>query len=334
MIKIAHLWERLVSWENLIEAAFKAGRGKRFRPDVAAFNARIEEELFRLRDKLTSGAYRPGPYRTFRVRDGKERIISAAPYRDRVVHHALCNVIEPIWEQRFIHDSYACRPGKGTHAAADRYQEFSRRGRFVLQCDISKYFPSIDHEILMGEIHRVVADRDVLRLVGCILGTHGDAGLLWPAGKGLPLGNQTSQFFGNVYLDRFDHWIKEDRHRRFYLRYVDDFVIVGDSAIELQKLLKEIREYLVTLGLAIHPRKCRVFPVSEGCDFVGYRIWPTHRRLRRHSGYRFRRRFRAMRKAMARGAITAEEIRPHVMSWIGHARHADTWRLRQSILLS
>jgi retron-type reverse transcriptase len=326
------LWDRLTSWENLLEAARKAERGKRLRGDVAQFNSRREQELLRLREELRRELYRPGGYRRFRIREGKPRLISAAPYRDRVVHHALCSVLEPIWEKRFIRDSYACRPGKGTHAAADRYQQFSRRARYVLQCDIRRYFDSIDHAILWNQIGRHVRDEAVRRLVGTILATHGSLGWLWPAGRGLPLGNQTSQFFANVYLDPFDHWIKEELRRRFYVRYVDDFAVLGQTRRELWDVAERAQERLGALGLRLHARKCRVFPVGEGCDFVGYRIWPTHRRLGRHSGYRFRRRYRRLIRAIYDGRLRSGAARAHVAAWIGHARHADTWGLRQAIL--
>jgi retron-type reverse transcriptase len=331
MKRARNLWSCVTSYENLLAAAEAAARGKRFRRDVAAFDSRREEEVARLRAELLDGSYRPGPYRDWLLREGKPRLISAAPFRDRVVHHSLCRVLEPLWERRFIPDSYACRPGKGTHAAADRYQEFSRRAPYVLQCDIRKYFPSIDHTILWEEIARVVGDREVLRLVATILATRGDGGLLWPSGKGLPLGNQTSQLFANVYLDRFDHWMKETLRRRFYLRYVDDFTVLGESARELGEVREAVRERLTGLGLTLHPVKQRIYPVTEGCDFVGYRIFPTHRLLRRHSGYRFRRRLRGMARGFARGALSPADVRSRVASWVGHAEHADTWGLRRTI---
>jgi retron-type reverse transcriptase len=186
MKRARNLWSCVTSYENLLAAAEAAARGKRFRPDVAAFDARREEEVARLRAELLGGSYRPGPYRDWLLREGKPRVISAAPFRDRVVHHALCRVLEPLWERRFIPDSYACRPGKGTHAAADRYQVFSRRAPYVLQCDIRKYFPSIDHTILWEETARVVGDREILDLVALILRTRGDGGSSGRPGRGFP----------------------------------------------------------------------------------------------------------------------------------------------------
>lgn len=274
-----NLWPQLISWENLLLAAELAEKGKRRNDNVARFNLNRERELLRLQEDLATKRYRHGRYRDFWVHERKPRLISAAPYRDRVVHHALCNVIEPLFDRTFIHDSYACRVSKGTHAAADRYTRFSRKNRYVLKGDIRRYFPSIDHSTLYRELRRKIADEEVLWLIRLILATKNDDGLLWPSGKGIPIGNLTSQFFANIYLNRFDHWMKEDMRCRYYIRYVDDFVILSDNRRWLQSLIDPIRERLGTLELKVHPKKCNVFPVSRGCDFMGYCIWPTHRML-------------------------------------------------------
>lgn len=325
------LFPRICVFSNLQEAARKARRGKRLRREVYEFEARLEDNLIQLQRELEALTWQPGPYREFYVQESKRRLICAAPYRDRVVHHALCNVIEPLFERSFIFDSYACRKGKGTHAAADRYTEFSRKARYVLKCDIARYFPSVRHDVLFGKLARRIADRDVLWLCEQIIRSRGDDGLLWPSGQGIPIGNQTSQFFANVYMNGFDHWMKETMRRRFYIRYVDDFVVLGDSKRELHELVPEIEAKLGTYGLTLHARKRTVFPVSEGCDFMGYRIWPTHRRLRPQNGYRFQRRLKAMARDYRAGEETRAHIHASVMSWIGHAAHADTWGLRRAV---
>jgi retron-type reverse transcriptase len=201
---------------------------------VARFFFRLEPELVRLQEELTSMTYRPGPYRTFTIYEGKARQISAAPFRDRVVHHALTGILEPIFERSFIHDSYACRKGKGTHAAVDRCQQLARRHAYVLKADVRRFFPSIDHVILKNQIARRIKDPRVLWLVNTIV-DHSNPQLpaiMWFPGddlftpierrRGLPLGNQTSQFFANVYLDALDHFVT-DRLRFSYVRYVDAF---------------------------------------------------------------------------------------------------------------
>ena len=327
-----NLYPRIWAFDNLLSASRKAQRGKRYRPEVYAFNARLEENLMQLQRELESETWQPGVYRTFHVQEAKRRLISAAPYRDRVVHHALCNVIEPLFERSFIFDSYACRKGKGTHAAADRYTQFSRRARYVLKCDLSLYFASIRHEVLYAQLAKRIADHATLGLCAKVIRSWGDEGLLWPSGAGIPIGNLTSQFFANLYLNDFDHWMKETMGCRLYVRYVDDFVVLNDGKKRLHALVPVIEGYLSGLGLALHPRKRSVFPVTEGCDFMGYRIWPDHRRLRPENGYRFRRRLRAMARDYRDGKIDQESVRASVMSWLGHAQHADTWGLRRSVL--
>lgn len=332
MRTIKNVWRQIVSWENLLLAAHRAEKGKRRKHNVARFNMNRERRVFQLQEDLVSWRYKPGPYREFTVYERKPRVICAAPFRDRIVHHALCNVIEPVFDRTFINDSYACRVGKGTHAAADRYTEFSRKKRYVLKLDIRQYFPSIDHGILYQELSRGICDKDVLWLIRLILASKGDDGSLWPSGKGIPIGNLTSQFFANVYLNRFDHWMKEEMGCTYYLRYVDDMVILSDSKHWLHDLITPAKEKLASLRLTIHPRKCTVFPVNEGCDFMGYWIWPNHRRLRSDNGRRFTRRLKTMADRYRTGEIQLDQVSSSVASWTGHASHADTWALRNQIL--
>src|SRR5262249_2317865 len=236
MKRYGYLWEGMIAFENLLRAAEASRRGKRFRPAAARFFFHLERELTGLHEELASKTYQPGPYRTFTIYEGKTRQISAAPFRDRVVHHALTGVVEPIFERSFIFDSYACRKGKGTHAAVDRCQQFARRCRYVLKADVRKYFPSMDHGILKGLVARKIKDPHGLWLVGTIIDHSNpqDPVLMWFPGddlftptelrRGLPLGNQTSQFFANVYLDPLDHFVTEHLGLS-YVRYVDDFLV-------------------------------------------------------------------------------------------------------------
>jgi len=169
MKRVGYIWDRLIGFENLLRAAETACKGKRLRPDVARFHFGLERELWRLHDELRTRTYRPGPYRTFVLCEPKPRLISAAPYRDRVVHHALTRVLEPLFERTFLPDSYACRKGRGTHAAVARCQHFARRFRYVLKADVQKFFPSLDHRVLKGLLVRKVKDPDVLWLAGRII---------------------------------------------------------------------------------------------------------------------------------------------------------------------
>jgi retron-type reverse transcriptase len=326
-----NLFPKICSFENLLRASRFAQRGKRFKREVYEFNLRLEENLLQLKDELESGVWKPGKYRNFHVQEAKKRLISAVPYRDRVVHHALCNIIEPLFDRTFIFDSYACRTGKGAHAAANRYTEFSRKSKYDLKCDISRYFASIRHDCLYEFLSRKITDGETRRLCARIIRSWNDGGELWPSGTGIPIGNLTSQFFANVYLDDFDHWIKENRGCGHYLRYVDDFVVLSDSKKHLHDLLPEIEKKLGGIGLTLHPCKRNVFPVSEGCDFMGYRIWPRHRRIRPKNGYRFQRHLKLLSAKYKQGEIGMDAVKPRVMSWLGHASHADTWGLRRAI---
>jgi len=340
-----HLFDDITAFENLLRAAEKAQKGKRFTPATAQFNHRLESELLQLQEELQTQTYRLGRYKEFYINDPKPRMISAAPYRDRVVHHALCNVIEPIFERTFIYDSYACRKGKGTHAGVDRLTRFMQTNDYALKCDIKKYFPSIDHEILKGLIRRKIGCARTLWLIDLIIdGSNpqeevpdyfaGDD-LFAPSQrrKGIPIGNQTSQFFANVYLNGFDHFVKEELGCRHYVRYVDDFATLGDDKGWLWEVKAAIEEYLETrLRLRLHPKKQWVLPVTDGVDFLGYRVFPTHRRVRRSSGWRFARRLKRMQEQYRKGTIDLAKVRQRIASWLGHAAHADTYGLRSALL--
>jgi retron-type reverse transcriptase len=339
-----HLFDRLVSFENLLAAAQAARRGKRFKPNTARFDYHLERELLTLQHELATHTYRPGPYRTFTIREPKARLISAAPYRDRVVHHALCRVIAPIFERTFIKDSYACRVAKGTHLAVEVFQRHARRHSYVLKCDIAKYFPSIDHEILFNLLARKIKDARLLWLIRRIVDASNEqefvcqyfAGddLFGPLNrrKGIPIGNLTSQFFANVYLSSFDHFVKEALRCSAYLRYCDDFVVFGDDKRRLWAIKEAMAGYLARLRLTLHPRKCQVMPTREGVDFLGYRIFPTHRRLRVTTAKRCIRRLREKARHCLRGTLPAERFVQSLASWLGHAQHADTYGLRREVM--
>jgi len=339
-----NLYDDVCDFENLLLSARKAQQGKRGNPRVQTFNHRIETELLTLQEELQAQTYRPGAYRTFTINDPKTRMISAAPFRDRVVHHALCNIVEPIFERVFIHDSYACRKGKGTHAAVDRFTQFMHSNEYVLKCDIKKYFASIDHEILKQLIRRKIGCPRTLWLIDLII-DHSNPqefvddyfpsdNLFTPSSrrKGLPLGNQTSQFFANIYLDPLDHFVKEKLGCRAFIRYVDDFVVLEQDISRMWEVHRAIEAFLhERLRLNLHPRKQFVTPVRVGIDFLGYRVFPAHRLLRRSSGYRFARRLRTMQQQYRSGVLSPASVQQRIASWVGHAKHADTYGLRTAL---
>lgn len=331
------LFERIVDFENLHRAYLGARKRKRYRSSILKFGYRLEENLLALRRELIRKTYRHGGYREFVVSDSKRRTIKAAPFRDRVVHHALCNLIEPILDKSFIFDSYACRKGKGTHAAVLRLEKFMKSlGRlnrvgntipratvYCLKCDVSKYFDSVDHEILLGLLRKKIVDRDVLWLLGEIVGSNPQT-CPEPSARrrGIPIGNLTSQLFANIYLNKLDHFVKRELHEKNYLRYMDDFLILGLDKRRLHKDKELIRTFLRDrLELELHPKKADVFPMDAGVDFLGYRIFQDHRLLRKSTVRRF------LRRAKARGKVTREAFQ----SWYGYATFANSYRLRERL---
>ena len=343
--RIDDLFSRIASFPALEAAAQRAAKGKRRKPGVAAFLARLEREVLRLESELLAGTWQPGGYVEIAVRDPKPRMVSAAPFRDRVVHHALCAVVEPLFERGFIFDSYANRRGKGTHRAVARYERFRNRFANVLRCDIYRYFPAIDHEILKEDLRRRVRCERTLRLVDAIIdGSNrqepvnlhypGDD-LLTPLERrrGLPIGNLTSQLFANVHLDGLDHFVKEVLRAPGYLRYVDDFALFHDDPAVLAEWRRRIATYLSRRRLSLHPRKTYVAATAEPTVFLGYVLLPNgRRRLPEENVCRFCNRLRSMRDRIRVGAMTVEEARPRVASWVAHARHANTRGLRRGLL--
>ncbi len=343
MKRTGNLWTQLTSWENLMEAARAAARAKRSRPDVARFLHHLETNLCAIQRELEEGVYRPGAYRTFWIHDPKPRQISAAPFRDRVVHHALTRVLEPVFEPRFTAYSFASRKGFGQHRALQLAQDASRRYQYVLKCDIRKYFPSMDHEILKDLIARVIKCPKTLDLTGRIIdGSNpqeeviqyfsGDT-LFTPFDRrrGMPIGNQTSQFFANVYLNPLDHFVMRQLRPGLYLRYVDDFVLFGNCKTELGCRAEQIRDFLQGLRLLPHERKFRVYRCDEGVTLLGWRILPGQMRLARPNVVRMRRRLRKMAALYHAGRLHFDKVQCRVQAWLGHAAFGHTWRLRQNL---
>ena len=322
------LFERVSMLENLIRAARAALRGKRMRLPGAAFFADFEKEVFSLHDELSNGSYRHGGYTYFTIHEPKERVVAAAPFRDRVVHHAIVRVIEPIFEPRFIEDSYACRRGKGTHAAMRRAAAFARRFPYALKCDVRKYFPSIGHEVLIGLLRRVIADERLMALIEAILRTHEDG-----FGRGLPIGNLTSQFFATVYLNPLDHFVKHELRVTGYVRYMDDFLLFGDDRAVLRAQGRQVREKLAELRLAVHPDKYRLGPTACGVDFAGFVVYADGRvRVRSASVRRFSRRYKNMLWRLRGRCMPAARVTQSVRAWVAHASHAQSNGLRRAVL--
>ncbi|MBI3162913.1 MAG: RNA-dependent DNA polymerase [Chloroflexi bacterium] len=352
---------QLHDWDNLLLAYRKAAKGKRGHADVAEFEYRLEENLLQLQSELQSQTYQPGKYHSFYIHDPKKRLISAAPFRDRVVHHALCNLIEPIFEKSFISDSYANRVGKGTHKAIDRAQGFARRFKYVLTCDVKQFFPSIDHEIMLAILTRTRTSPDVrmasikfksletfesVWLIQKIL--QSGAGVLqeeydmaWFEGdnlfsilrpRGLPIGNLTSQFWANCYLNPFDHFVKRELRCKGYVRYVDDFLLFSNDKAQLNEWRGQIIERLGKYRLTLHESKCQPRPVTEGIPFLGFVVYPAYRLLKQQKGIAFQRKYKLAKQARRRGELTFAQLTASAQGWVNHVRYANTWNLRLTLL--
>lgn len=332
--------ERFANFEALYGAHMRARKGKRDRAEVMRFSQDLEAQLLQLCRQLQAGAFRTGRYRFFRVFEPKERTVAALPYRDRVVHHALIHEIQPLFERSFHHDSYACRDGKGMHAGADRAQQFLRQvqrghGRiYVLKADISKYFDNIDHGVLKRLLRRRIGCPATLAVCDEIIDSTAVVGDLTP--KGLPLGNLTSQLWANVYLHELDEFVKHGLREKRYLRYMDDFCIVHHDKAHLHQVREQIEAFLWDQLRLTTNSKTQVFPVGakngRGLDFLGYKIWPHCRRVRKDCVLRMRKKMRRMQRQYARGDIELDDVRAVVASWIGHTSHADSDRLQAELL--
>jgi len=324
MKRLGNLWHKIISFENFYLAYRKARRGKQHKASVAQFILNLEVELLKLQQEVIDNIYLPGEYRLFTIYERKPRQIAAAPFRDRVLHHALLNIVEPLLDRQFIDDSYACRKNKGVHKAVTRYQQWAKRYRYALKMDIAQYFPSINRPLLKDKIQRYIKDKQVLNLFNLIIDNA-------PTTQGIPIGNLTSQFLANLYLDDFDHYLKEKLQVPAYLRYVDDFVVLGDDKNILQTIKLAVRDKLAQDLLLLHPRKAHITPTSDGLDLLGYHVFPHFRRLRTDNIHRFNRKLRQFAKQHAEGQKSWADFNPSIQSWIGHASHADTMELRKKI---
>ncbi len=343
MITHNHLYAEICSFENLLWAARRAEQGKRMQDTIGRFRTKREAELLQLRLELVTQTYAPGPYRETIITRPKRRMISAAPFRDRVVHHAVCQVVMPLFERKMVFDLYSNRAGKGTHAAIRRAQEYGRQFDHVLKCDVRKFFPSMDHAVLKGVIRKTIACRETLRLLDTIIDGSNRQETVCNAFPGddladaatrrvgLPIGNLTSQWFGGVYLTEFDHWVKETLRCPGYVRYVDDFLLFADDKPQLAAWRAAIVRRLAEYRLHLNERKSRSYPTRNGVTFLGQRVWPGWRRLCRQNVADARRRLRWNVRQYKCGNLSKDALLCRWNSWRGHAEQADTEALVQQI---
>lgn len=334
MKRYSNLYPQITSFENLLLSAKKAAKGKRYKPYVLRFNENLEENLIQIQQQLLEKTYTPGKYKKFLIYEPKKREISAAPFRDRVVHHALYAVIEAIFEKTFIATSFANRTGKGSHKAVTLFRQYAYQNQYALKCDIRKYFPSIDHEILKSLLRKKIKCKDTLWLMERIINYSNpqepvyryfpgdDLFTPYTRKKEIPIGNLTSQFFANIYLNPFDHYIKEELEKKFYIRYVDDSVTFSNDRQELEHLKQQLIEFLNNLRLKVHEKKFQILPTTGGISFLGYRIYPEHICLKSQNIYRYYRRMKTYSKQFNKRQVELAKIKASMMSFSGYCKYS------------
>jgi RNA-directed DNA polymerase len=319
-----HSYDDIISLENLLEAWREFKRGKSKKLDVQEFERDLMSNLITLHIELKNKSYRHGGYEHFVVNDPKRRDIHKACVRDRIVHHALYRVLYPYFEKQFIHDSYSCRNGKGTHRALRRFEIFAQKVSMnytkqcrILKCDIRRFFANIDHQILRDILKKHIDDTDILWFLGNVIKSF-DSGT---QGKGLPLGNLTSQLLVNILMNEFDQYAKHVQKEQYYIRYADDFVFLSGDGEHLEQLRQQCEAFLMEkLKLSMHPDKVFITTLSAGVDFLGWVHFPDHRVLRTTTKRRMKRTIRS--------SGNKKEI---VQSYLGLLNHGDAYMLQREI---
>ena len=324
MKRHGNLWDAITHPDNLLEAYRKARKGKGWRRSILAFEKNLNANLLRLQRLLCTGAYKTSKYSCKTIYEPKERVIYKLPFApDRIVQHALLQVVSPIWDKLMIDDSYACRKGRGMHQASRKTMQCIRLYKYCLKADISKFYPSIDHDILMQIICRKIKCKQTLALIE-------DIARSFPGGKNAPIGNYTSQWFGNLYMNELDQAIKHQHKIDGYIRYCDDFVLFDNCKRRLNDLLKWIERFLSD-RLRLRFSRASVFPVAQGVDFVGYRHFRRAVLLRRSTAKRIQKRMSQLPVWLERSVITLDQYRSSIASSEGWLKWANTYNLRLTI---
>lgn len=322
-IQLRHNFEDIVSVDNLLEAWKEFIKGKRGKHDVQEFSFHLMDNIFMLNAELLDHTYKHGGYKAFNISDPKPRNIHKASVRNRLLHHAIYRILYPFFDKTFIADSYSCRIKKGTHKALNRFREFAykvskndTRTSWILKCDIRKFFASIDHKILLDILDSYIPDKNILLLLQEIVGS-----FFTKPGTGLPLGNLTSQLLVNIYMNKFDQFVKHKLKAKYYVRYADDFVILSDNQKELENLIPSIRYFLSDkLKLELHPQKVSIKTLASGVDFLGWVNFPDHRVLRTTTKRRM------IKK------LLSPQSNETLQSYLGLLTHGNTHKLREKIL--
>lgn len=325
MKRIGNLTEQIADTDNLLLAFHKAIRGKRRNSEALHFQEHLEDNVAALREEILAGEVSVGKYEYFYIEDPKLRLICAASFRERVLHHAIMNVCHPVFERNLIETTYATRPEKGIYKAIDRAKAAMRRYPYVAKFDFRKYFDSISHSILIEKLSRMFKDKTLLRIMTAIIDSYSKA-----EGQGIPIGNLTSQYFANYYLSGMDHWVKEVLRVPEYLRYMDDFLVFASSRDELENYIAQIKRYAeVELRLTLKP--VVVALSTEGIDFLGYMIYPHKTRLTQRSKRRFVRKIRLYGELLEGREWTEEDYYEHITPLLSYAMKGYSKGLRGAV---
>lgn len=346
MKRINHIYSKIYDFENLYAAYLEARKAKRYRHDVMRFTANLEENLIELQNELIYKTYKVGRYNEFFVYDPKKRLIMSLPFRDRVVQWAIYRQINPLFDKRYISTSYGCRVGGGAHRAVKKLNEYIRAQpgtAYVLKMDVSKYFYRINHDVLMATLRNMIKDEDLLWLLETIIRSDHNFGIEvddWDytgerlSSVGMPIGNLSSQMFANLYLNAADHFAKEVLRCKYYIRYMDDIVIVDTDKKRLREVLRAMDNFLVNrLALKLNNKTC-IRTATQGVDFCGYRVWRTHIRLRKKSAIKMKHRLKYLQKQFAQGRISTAKFKNSLMSYMGMLEHCDSYSLKEGLLSS
>ena len=334
-----NLFNKLITPENLFFAWEEFRRDKKKKEDVLLFEKNLEREIFSLHRDLKSFTYRHSGYAGFYISDPKRRHIHKAQVRDRVLHHAIMNILYPHYEKVFIHNSFSCRIGKGTHKGVEALRSMlykasknNTRNVYILKCDIEKFFDSISHEILLSVLSSRIKDQELMNLlVEVVESFTSDRSTLFDR-CGVPIGNLTSQLFANVYMDVFDQFIKHDLKVKYYARYTDDFVIVSESKEYLVQLLPQIRSFLKEkLRIQIHPKKVTITKFARGIDYLGYVLFPHFTLVRKRTQKRALRKINEKILLYKKEEISKDKVHTTLMSYLGVLSHADTFRFSEKL---
>ena len=331
MKRYSHLFKKFISWKNFYQGFLEAQKRKRFRHEILLVANRIDPIIKQIIYEIKQGTWKPHGYRQFiDITDTKRRLINAPAFVDRIVHHALVRVINNFFMKKFISDSFANITNKGTHAAGRRAQEILYKNRnkklYILQADIHHYFASIPHDKLKAVIRRTIADKRILYVWDTIIDSFSNS-----PGRGIPIGLLVSQLSANVYLNALDHYIKDELRVKYYIRYMDDFVIMSESKEELHYLFQVIKSYIENiLGLSLNP-KTRIYPASQGLDFVGYRIWANKKLPRKKNVIAAKKRLKKLAQQYNKDRISLEKLTQTFASFYGYVAHCDGKRTLNSV---